>query len=107
MTNQEINEAVAKKLGLRCCPWKVCECKPEWPEFATSISAAWKIVEHLTTTAVSDGLHYSVSLYCTDCDPKLWHFDIGHLDSPMMDLPKSVANTAPMAICKAFLELKQ
>lgn len=127
MNNQEINEACARKLGFEFHP-KECQggkgygrwvvCGKHWhkanhdthsiklPDYATSIEAAWEIVEWLSRQNV-DGYHYSVSIHNMDTDPNGWYCSISHLDSPMMkDLPYEKADTATMAICLAFLKLE-
>lgn len=105
MTDQEINEAVARKLG-----WK--KEKGFWwspiisevpklttnnplPDFCHSLEAAWEIVEwckfhkrqiHLDTTNVS------------------WVCLIGHSQHGIV-VHSGEADTAPLAICLAFLKL--
>lgn len=104
MTNQEINEAVARKLG-----WNyheslkpVCWQTPagsylrEIPDYCHSIEAAWEIVEHYKPELDSDGFSLdkdfdSVKASQWDC-----RFGIVH----------GYADTAPLAICKAFLKLE-
>lgn len=109
MTDYEINEAVARKLG-----WKSTERKfnqpltrpvtwyppghnkPHWrniPNYCRSIEAAWKVVEHV-------GKHSSWSMYWLGGpdEKKFWRVAI--LGSEYVD-----ADTVPMAICLAFLKL--
>jgi hypothetical protein len=110
MTDQEINEAVAKKLG-----WekhnRTCEqltpgasiftygnhwyqegalCRERMPNYCHSIEAAWEIVKNQTVTL--DNCH------------GVWHCGIS-VDTEE-EWVEDVADTAPMAICKAFLTLK-
>lgn len=106
MTNQELNELVARKLGKGHIQdgWeKVCVI----PNYSTSIQAAWEIVEWLGKQDV-DGYGYSVNIFNMDTDPDGWYCSISHLDSHMMKgLPQEKADTAPLAICKAFLKLDE
>lgn len=91
MTNQEMNEAVARKLRVR--PRDVdFETWP--PPYSTDISAAWEIVEKLKATEL-------VALCFHDGH---WHCEINCCDG---ERPiDEEGDTAPMAICLAFLELK-
>jgi Phage ABA sandwich domain len=100
MTNQEINEAVARKLG-----WTYDEKFQDWgnpqdekmllPDYCGSIAAAWEIVEHvklpmqLGNNCVVKGSEW----YCFWWDNKNNREYREHAD------------TAPMAICLAFLKL--
>lgn len=113
MTDQEINEAVARKLGWNCVcnchpgPSYSCECfmyrceisKPK--DYCHSIAAAWEIpnIESLIRLrdgrwsarfgdGASDGSYYEVGIYSD--------YDYGEM---------AIADTAPMAICLAFLKL--
>ncbi len=94
MTDQEINEAVARKLG-----WKR---KAEWeydtlsscsapPDYCHSIQAAWEMVDKMPPSwsliRRDDG-----KFVCTFIGPKGLDGGGAH-------------NTAPMAICLAFLKL--
>ena len=99
MTNQELNEAVARKLGhpisggmiaLRSTPHQ-----PEYqiPEYSTSIQAAWEIVEKIKVT----------ELFALCFHDGQWHCEINCCDG---ERPiDEEADTAPLAICKAFLKL--
>lgn len=109
MTNAEINEAVARKLGwthtdygeMRVSAHCGMYADHEWkrgkeiqcavPEYSTSIEAAWEIVNagHLT------GVHKGFDGY--------WYAEKSGFawDFPAPD----GADTAPRAICEAFLKL--
>lgn len=104
MTDQEINEAVARKLGWTHLQWREGPSfASHWtglrkdhsvevmiPDYCHSIEAAWKIVEHLVKTKLV-GLVMGA--------PGKWMFTIeGRKEMPISD-------TAPMAICQAFLKL--
>lgn len=102
MTDQEINEAVAKKL---------CETPKDldplnsdnWdrpyremiPNYCHSIEAAWEIVKYMESDwrfclqSISSG-HYGA-----------WFFS----NHSATELVSEQADTAPMAICLAFLKL--
>ncbi len=112
---RELNEAVARKLG-----WEVrlpsrCESdEPEhahinhldrglWclPDYSTSIEAAFEIVEKWKI----DGFYLDLACNlkgikdwkCTVCDVKITY--------PEREFVSSEADTAPLAICLAFLKL--
>jgi hypothetical protein len=100
MTDQEINEAVARKLGwkddfdltnkVKC--WTKSEHKfettYELPDYCHDIAAAWEIMEKLEVAVIA-----KLSKGWA-CNPNPPGFDF---------LVK--ADTAPMAICLAFLKL--
>lgn len=96
MTKQEIDEAVFQKLGNIQVKHPVVEAYyPPIPGYSTDISAAWEIVATLAADAESKG-----------CGPMIevshdgqWHCKIG--------LVVAQADTAPMAICLAFLKLSE
>ncbi len=89
-TNQEINEAVALKLGwfevaeVWMCPPGSNEIFSKLPDYCTSIAAAWEIVEKQ---------EYFKLVYAASS----WRCEMGKI--------KEYADTAPMAICLAFLKL--
>lgn len=100
MTPQEINEAVVRKLGWDCCyrldavGWHR-KLTPEGnhfhepiPDYSTSIAAAWEIVEKL----LNEG--HGIRLYGRQ------GFTVN------IDGWEETADTAPMAICLAFLKLE-
>lgn len=108
MTNTEINEAVARKLGwtqIKCgdthcfgpmsMRWRSVDGRhfDTFPAYSTSIEAAWEIVESLKMDfCLSRNGHW-------DCQ-----FGPNGLGQP--GLIDAVADTAPMAICLAFLKLR-
>lgn len=139
MTDQEINEAVARKLG-----WTALKVinhlglrdefvgippKDQWskhyidpsklkdriplcsvPDFVNRIEAAWEIVEHLQKqktpfyVAVGGLMHNP----CACGAYEKWVYTCNIFD-PTLKLELSVhahADSAPMAICLAFLKLK-
>lgn len=96
MTPQEINEAVARKLGVGnmdsiVINGKLIRCPLD---YCNSIAAAWEIVDHIKSLAV----RFDVELSCGQSRCQIDTLDeisvIGRAD------------TAPMAICLAFLKLK-
>lgn len=109
MTDQEINEAVARKLG-----WTQLfrsdnigrietagKKNPEddfnttVPDYCHSIEAAWGVVEYLQ----AHGYIFGIS---NNPIEKNWHCAIRHSKS----LCEEWGNTVPMAIALAFLKLK-
>lgn len=102
MNDQELNEAVARKLGWRwsdkhdpLCYWFMPngKCPPggEVPAYSTSIEAAWEIVERWPRYFMIYRDEY-----------KKWRVGIG-TEQDFEEL--AIANTAPLAICRAFLKL--
>jgi hypothetical protein len=109
ITDQEINEAVARKLGWTFCKHPTLEngkiigamgaVRPNgrphfhemYPDYCHSIAAAWEIVEHL-----QDDLNVDFG-FQRRSDRSFWRVLMGEV---LQD-----ADTAPMAICKAFLKL--
>lgn len=98
MTPQEINEAVAKKLGtISRMPVKNEETGEYlrcWPDYSTSIEAAWEIVEKVRVTELfalcfHDGQRHC-EINCCDGDRPI---------DEESDIPA-------MAICLAFLKLE-
>lgn len=91
MTNQEIDEAVARKLGhfVKCGIAEACDLK-EIPAYSTKIEAAWEIMEAGEV----------VSIYKTRGG---W---MAHTKFDEKEAKAFCDKTAPLAICKAFLELK-
>lgn len=87
MTPQEINEAVARKLGwsgFHHAPMQ----EPAPKNFCGSIAAAWEIVEKLLSE------DHAIRLYGRQ------GFTVN------IDGWEETADTAPMAICLAFLKLE-
>lgn len=105
MTDSEINEAVARKLG-----WTFCQhggasgavrpnpIKPHfhevYPDYCHSIAAAWEIVEQpgLIWMIGRDRNGYSAGV-CRDSG------------TDINTMANTWAETAPMAICLAFLKV--
>ena len=87
MTNKEINAAVARKLGGKPPD------HPEQPKYSTDIAAAWKIVD-----SIKDG---KFAIYKDN--PDGYTVTDGQSDEYSTILAR--ADTAPLAICKAFLKL--
>lgn len=111
MTPQEINEAVARKLGWtklylsenigvmniagKRRPTDTMDSTV--PEYCERIMAAWEIMEWLTKNDYLPDLCYLPR-------EQPWRFEI----QPPNDMESNwseCADTAPMAICKAFLKL--
>lgn len=117
MTNQEINEAVARKLG-----WVYLEDGCEilslghlhrpsgvcWfamsPRYCEDIAAAWEIMERedFMIVAMSDSKEYRAGKFIGNYGPAGEEptYVYGHWSVV------AVAETAPMAICLAFLNLE-
>jgi hypothetical protein len=89
MTNEEIDEAVARKLGLEIYPQTFI------PHYSRSIAAAWDVVEKL----FRDGMCIQINIAGNE---KMVGCRIG---DKYQSKENGEADTAPMAICLAFLEL--
>lgn len=112
MTNQEINEAVARKLDLNPHFFGLGPngqasnmitrsngFSEALPDYSTSIEAAWEIVEHLRKlpTAVSQyafEIHAAPNGYFAYITGPTWK-----------QVVKGETDTAALAICLAFLKL--
>lgn len=102
MTDRELNEAVAKKLGWG---WYAREDIEGWfkegelylkdlPDYVHSIEAAWEIVDKIKETELFALCFHDLG----------WHCEINCCDG---ERPiDEEADTAPRAICEAFLKLK-
>lgn len=91
MTDQEINEAVHEKLhGKPYDPFNI-------PDYCTSIQAAWEIVEKEAGFDL---------FFARDYQGEKWSctFTVKEGDRPSW-VVGAKADTAPMAICLAFLKL--
>lgn len=109
MTNSEINEAVARKLG-----WKEYECAPQYraehkaympvkhimPDYAVSIAAAWELWEEMSEryflTLETEAGEFGRNIV------KIWKNDKTGAGWVIGDV---YAETVPLAICQAFLKL--
>ncbi len=94
---QEINEAVARKLGwekridLR---WHRNDASCRYcPDYSGSIEAAWEILGHVRSWTI--GKHYD--------EPEIYMCVMMNNETPIY----IEADTAPMAICLAFLKLTE
>lgn len=115
MTDKEINEAVARKLGwyetTTVLPKDgIIQELPAWtkddkfvllklPDYVNSIEAAWEIVEHLQNLL---SVSYFVSMNC-----KKDKVEAGILCALTGNIAwEAEADTAPRAICLAFLKMQ-
>ena len=91
MIDQEINKAVARKLGTYKITKHPMGLTETYPDYCHSIEAAWEIVD-------------KCSYFCLvkPLKNENWKCDIGREDQIIVQW----ANTVPMAICKAFLKLE-
>lgn len=92
-TNQEVNEAVARKLG------GDPPGHPEQPDYVGSIAAAWEIVEHLRTKNIGILVESDQDEIGKNPGFSYWCEITNHPEC------SGYANTAPLAICLAFLKL--
>lgn len=107
MTDQEINEAVTRKLHPEWCgQHAVFVSKP----YATNIAAAWEIVEKCPMALVpfSSGHWYATTMGMPERENECFEIwtqtNCATKDECSCGLCV-VADTAPMAICLAFLKL--
>lgn len=128
MTYQEINEAVARRLGWEHVPadagsddyWRRAALRdnegriirpaqfPFISDYSTSIEAAWEIPTYL----ISKGFEFNVDhpdweeiKYFEEDRHKKWRCNISAPNGKIWK--DAYADTAPMAICLAFLELPE
>lgn len=113
MKDKEINEAVARKLGFIICDGKrtteralsawndneqLQRFDPPWtpiPDYCHSIAAAWEVISAVDYFSVSKNIAMGKA-GVTIIDVCLWKDD---------QFVASDADTAPMAICLAFLKM--
>ena len=101
MTDQELNAAVAKKLGadpeLGCCCFTRPACRHEGNNnFCTDIKAAWEIVASLQPRSYDFRLEWDIDY---TIDQWMWFCRIAGKEAS--------AETAQRAICLAFLKLRE
>lgn len=111
MADEEVNIAVARKLGydviagddsaifIRTVMPKPLDIK-HLPDYCTSIKAAWEIVEFILRNIQNDGDHFDIGLTGHGNE---WLCVINELSDKRIE---ARADTAPMAICLAFLKLE-
>ncbi len=98
MSETEINEIVARKLGWKMTKdfqwWKYEGMLPlKYPRnYSTSIEAAWEIVQQFVAKDISIDLSYQKDAG--------WRF---HYGAMVGEIPRG--ESAPLSICKAFLKL--
>lgn len=126
VTTDKLNELVARNLGwVQCCNpktmenGKIVDCfgwskggshfHEPYPSYSTSIEAAWEIVEWLNKheyevelTMNPDGPDTMVQI---DKKAKVKIAECDFTGDPIKDFACLFADTAPLAICLAFLEL--
>ncbi len=100
MTNPEINEAVARKLGFNPRAsvfdkdgYTVIADEEPIPDYCASIAAAWEIVERMNSNC------NVVSVVCQKNTFYVRFIDMGAVWNG------ELSTTAPMAICLAYLKL--
>lgn len=106
LTDQELNEACARRLGW--IPWDGAVNKwrrgKEWRKkprnYVGDIRAAWEVVEFMSRKGVGTYLFGGIG--------DSWHCDL-HRHPAAQDDPEvsQSADTAPRAICLAFLKLQE
>lgn len=109
---REINEKVAQRLGwtrnddrYRGIQYRQGNMyTPDLPNYAGSIADAWEVVEHLTKD--SPYRKYEVGLAHRGFQAHVWI-----TNDPLMPnnriVADAIAETAPLAICRAFLALEE
>ena len=118
MTNQEINEAVEKKLGIGikcgCGHGYVDDEVPHTRHYATNIADAWEILDYIHKLLVPDSKQedywiVKINSRCGENNDKYWVIirNFCFYDDKSNRYFDALADTAPLAICKAFLALKE
>lgn len=103
---QELNELVAKKLGwISDSPHGWIRPKPHkegfligqiaLPNYVGSIVDAWELV----SVTMKKGAHWNIG----DNDTEEWYVEVEEVGTGIKHI--EVADTAPEAICRAFLKL--
>ena len=115
MTPAQVNEAVGKKLGLdiRKCPihlMTACCGRNDIPDYCGSIAAAWEIVEKCPMALVpfSNGHWYATTMDMPEMEGEcfeIWTQSNCATKDECSCGRCAIADTAPMAICLAFLKL--
>jgi hypothetical protein len=109
MSDNEINEAVAQKLRWKAkvlheCAAPACNLKmvEPTPDYCGSIAAAWEIVEWFEKSQI----RFSLGLLPVMPEKQRWEILWARPQTLSTDfVPTIYADTAPMAICLAFLKL--
>lgn len=92
MTDNEINEAVARKLGYL---WEKSDVMNATKDFCHDIKAAWEVVNHLKDRQ----LCIQINIATNESKVGAW------IGDAYKQICFGDAATAPMAICLAFLKL--
>lgn len=112
MSAEELNEAILREMGYVKLPLPAV---PSWqkpgrtlytvPQYSTSIAAAWKLVEDMRQTENIEVYLYSGfdGFRVTVMDAK-WN---GEDETRLVELASSTADTAPLAISRAWLLWKR
>lgn len=98
MNDQETNEQVARRLGN--IPENYVLYSGPLPNYVGDIRAAWEVVEFMSRKGVGTYLFGGIG--------DSWHCDL-HRHPAAQDDPEvsQSADTAPRAICLAFLKLQE
>jgi hypothetical protein len=107
MTDQELNEAVARKLGAEKVYWTAQAYKDgklDWKPYSTAIEAAWEIVEYIFNEglAVDFTSEYRGKWFEVQINKQK---DLGDGLYEHERFWTGEADTAPRAICESFLKL--
>lgn len=113
MTNSEINEAVARKLGWKVLSGGLLAVPPDafddaakrLPNYAESIAAAWEIVEFIHNKGFDMELMHTSPQWITENPDEKWMIYVRRYDTDRNPFENVFAETAPLAICLAFLKL--
>lgn len=108
MTDTDLNEVVARKLGLNIYPFEPHTtekpCVHSVPDYCGSIQAAWEIIQFVIDShekQINETGHSETPSFALRMGPVgRWHCDFGNSGDAGWYQP-----TAPMAIVKAFLKL--
>lgn len=96
MTDQELNEAVARRLGTWSPEWAMGFSMP----YSTDIKSAWEVVEFCIKNVGVPSFRYR-----DGASPPDWNFSCMPVYKPEFYKVTANAISAPRAICEAFLKL--
>jgi hypothetical protein len=116
MTPEEVNEAVALKLGWDKVVGPAPMFRTIWirkgnfgegqqyaPTYTTDIKSAWEIVDYVASHSSDPSLKFKMTRHTSQVYAG-WYIEAGGMGDDFT-LAEGQAETAPMAICLAFLKL--
>lgn len=103
MTPQEINEAVARKLGMNFFVDTTKDCEAMVPDYCHDIAAAWEIVDYIALNSKDILLRFRIEKY-KNLTKAGWYTEAGGMGGDFT-ISEDQNEVLPMAIVNAFLKL--